>query len=284
MCVRKKQITFQLSYSGGVSRGIQLASFLERDGLLEAFFIPAVKRSFRQGKTPDLKNVVMDPFSYYYRMFMKRSRGIRKAKATERYRIANTIDRCVALRMKKRTDFFVAESQIGLYSIRKANKMGIRTILDRTNSHILFQNEIVHNEYQKYGINLEWNSQRVTEKALQEYEESDSIFCLSEYASKTFVDHGIAPRKIVTVPSGIDTNRFQPEKKLDSVFRVVYCGGLCIKKGTHLLLKAFHQLDLPLSELLLIGPVLDEMKTFLSKYSRNVKHINYVKPRLPGRS
>jgi len=276
MCVQQKKLTFQLSYTGGVSRGIQLASFLEREGLLETFFTPGFGRPFSKVEKGGLKNICMDPFSRYYRMVMDRTRKIRKAKATERYRVTNIIDRSVALRMKRKTDFFVAESQIALHSIRKAKKIGIKTILDRTNSHILFQNEIVHNEYKKYGINIEWNSQRVTEKALQEYEESDFIFCLSNYVSKTFVDRGIPPQKIVTVPSGIDINRFQPGEKLDSVFRIVYCGALCIKKGTHLLLKTFHELNLPASELLLIGSMLDEIKTFLSKYSKNVRHIPYV--------
>ena len=272
----QKNVTFQLSYTGGVSRGIQLASLLERDGLLETFFTPGFGRPFSKVEKGGLKNICMDPFSRYYRMVMDRTRKIRKAKATERYRVTNMIDCSVALRMKNKTDFFVAESQIALHSIRKAKKMGMKTILDRTNSHILFQNEIVHNEYKKYGINIEWNSQRVTEKALQEYEESDFIFCLSQYVSKTFVDRGIAPRKIVTVPSGIDINRFQPEEKLDSIFRIVYCGALCIKKGTHSLLKTFHELNLPSSELLLIGPMFAEIKIFLSKYSKNVRHIPYV--------
>jgi len=274
--MQKENVTFQLSYTGGVSRGSQLASFLERDGLLETFFTPGFGRPFSKIEKGGLKNICMDPFSRYYRMVMDRTRKIRKAKVTERYRVTNIIDRSVSLRMKKKSDFFVAESQIALHSIRKAKKMGAKTILDRTNSHILFQNEIVHNEYKKYGINIEWNSQRVTEKALQEYEESDFIFCLSQYVSKTFVDRGIAPRKIVTVPSGIDIDRFQPVEKIDDIFRLVYCGGLCIKKGTHLLLKTFHELNLPSSELLLIGPMFDEVKTFLSKYSKNVRHIPYV--------
>jgi glycosyltransferase involved in cell wall biosynthesis len=274
--MQQEKIKFQLSYSGGTSRGHQLASFLERDGLLEAFFTPGFNFPFHKRPNNSLNHIRFNPLSAYFLRFLSYKNRFQKVKETKRYRFTNFLDRSVALQMNKKSDFFIAESQIGLYSIRKAKKLGMKTILDRTNSHILFQNEIVHNEYKKHGINIEYNSQRVTQKALKEYEESDFIFSLSQYVTKTFIDFGVSPQKMVTVPSGIEIDRFQPGKKSDDVFRIIYCGALCIKKGTHLLLKAFHELNLPSSELLLIGRVFDEMEVFLSKYSRNVRHIPYV--------
>ena len=56
------------------------------------------------------------------------------------------------------------------------------------------------------------------------------------------------------------------------MFRVVWCGTLCVRKGIHYLLQAFHELDLKNSELILIGAIDEDFKLFLDKYKKtNIK-------------
>jgi glycosyltransferase involved in cell wall biosynthesis len=62
-------------------------------------------------------------------------------------------------------------------------------------------------------------------------------------------------------------DQFPQTRKSDTVFRIIHCGALTIRKGVHYLLQAFHELDLPNSELWLIGLPAGEMRPFLDKYS-----------------
>ena len=68
---------------------------------------------------------------------------------------------------------------------------------------------------------------------------------------------------------------FSPTVKRDSVFRLIFGGGLVIRKGVHYLLQAFAELNLPKAELLLIGPVTEEIRPFLKKYAGSFRQINY---------
>ena len=72
---------------------------------------------------------------------------------------------------------------------------------------------------------------------------------------------------MVKVPSGIDLGPFCPVPKQDKIFRVIFCGAIQNKKGVHYLLEAFGSLNLPNSELWLIGKVFEDMGSVLRKYA-----------------
>ncbi len=112
---------------------------------------------------------------------------------------------------------------------------------------------------------------------LEEYELADIILVLSEKARETFLAAGISNYKLYKLERGVDAQRFHPAPAHPSVFRVVFVGALIERKGVHHLLKAWKELALPDSELVLVGTVHDEMKPHLARYqSGNVRILGFV--------
>jgi glycosyltransferase involved in cell wall biosynthesis len=118
-----------------------------------------------------------------------------------------------------------------------------------------------------HGLDIEPTHPRVVGKELDEYQTADYISVPSEFVRRTFLDKGIPAEKLIKVPYGVSLQSFRRIPKTDDVFRVIHCGGISLRKGVHYLLRAFRELDLPNSELRLIGSVAEEMRPILSRYS-----------------
>jgi glycosyltransferase involved in cell wall biosynthesis len=200
---------------------------------------------------------------------------------TDRYLVDELIDWHAASQLRPGSTHFIAESQIGLHSLKKAKRLGMRTFIERTNSHILYQNEILAQEYDRLGINMKYNKDIVIEKGMAEYEEADGIFCLSNYVKKTFIDKGVPSEKLIVVNAGIDTSLFARNTSLrPSEFTILFIGQISVKKGAHMLLEAFHQLNLPKAKLVIIADVWDELEELYKRYAGdNIKRYEYVQYR-----
>ncbi len=94
---------------------------------------------------------------------------------------------------------------------------------------------------------------------------------------RTFIECGIPESKLIHVPYGVDLSQFKQIPKKDNVFRVMFVGGMSLRKGVHYLMRAFSELRLPNSELLLVGTMNDEMKPFFKKYKGTYNFIGHVK-------
>ena len=165
-----------------------------------------------------------------------------------------------------------------LKTLRRARKYGAITIVDRGNSHIKYQNRILKEEYEKFKVKVEpfqLPHPKIIEKEVQEYQEADYIAIPSLFVKRSFIEEGVHESKLILNQYGVDLSMFKPAPKSDAVFRIIFGGGLSLRKGTHYLLRAFFELNLPNSELLLIGAVNDEIKPFLSKYPKNVRQMSY---------
>jgi glycosyltransferase involved in cell wall biosynthesis len=68
-----------------------------------------------------------------------------------------------------------------------------------------------------------------------------------------------------------------PAPPHDSVFRIIYAGGLSLQKGVAYLLEAFTKLRLPNSELLLVGNEYPEARAFLVPYAGAYRHVRFVR-------
>ncbi|MBL0059164.1 MAG: glycosyltransferase family 4 protein [Elusimicrobia bacterium] len=197
-----------------------------------------------------------------------------------RFLFSELQDRFVAKRLDPSTDVVFAESLLALNTIRKAKQFNIPTVIDRTNSHIEAQSEIMREEYLLNGLKKEYNSPAVIEKSLKEYAEADYISVLSSFVKKTFLEKGVREEKLLLIPSGVEMDKFVKIGKTDQIFRIIYCGGICLKKGVHYLLRAFHELKLNNAELLLIGRVFPEFECVMKQYSGVYKHIEGIPRRL----
>lgn len=177
----------------------------------------------------------------------------------------------------KGADVFIGWSGNCLESLKAAKRKDMVTVVESGSTHPLFQSEILKDEYKRVlnrTIKQGKEKKMQIRKAMKEMDICDYITIPSGFVEQSFVKKGISRKKLIRVPYGVDLENFRQVKKKDKVFRVVFCGTICLRKGLHYLLKAFYELNIPDSELLLIGYIDPDMKQFLDKYDRgNVRAI-----------
>ena len=183
------------------------------------------------------------------------------------YMIFELFDRQASRHITDESDIFAGLSGCSLYSLRRARRLGAKTVLERGSSHMLYQRKILEEEYQKVGMKKEVVHPKVVERELMEYQEADFIAIPSQFVKDTFLQQGIPEARLIHVPFGVDLTHFYPAPKQDRVFRLIHCGTISIRKGVHYLLQAFAELNLPRAELWLIGSMTDEIKPFWQKFA-----------------
>jgi len=177
-------------------------------------------------------------------------------------------------------NILVGWSSFSLESFKKAQNFNCIKVLERGSSHIQYQYEILKEEYELLGIKPKLPSNQIIEKEMQEYEISDYICVPSDFVKKSFIEKGFNEKKIVKIPYGVDLNSFYRKKnKLnDKKFRVVYVGASSVRKGIYYLLKAFTELNLNDSELLIVGKIDKEIIPIIKKFENfNVKYFGSEK-------
>lgn len=177
----------------------------------------------------------------------------------------------------KKTDILVGWSGFCLTSFKKSKNYNTIKILERGSSHIEFQRDLLIEEYKKFNLKFNFNK-KLIDKELQEYRLADYISVPSNFAKKTFIDRGFKNDKIIKVPYGVDLKYFYPRKKKKNIFRYIYVGIVSIRKGIIYTLKAFDELNLPKTELLIVGQISNEIRPLINKYKKNkkIKFIGHV--------
>lgn len=180
----------------------------------------------------------------------------------------NLFDRSVKKKIKNlgNIDIFVGWAHYALHSLPEIKKTGAKVIVESGSSHILEQQKLLQEEYEKWGVSYQPIHNKNSEKMLAEYEQADYIMTLSNFSRESFIRQGIAPEKILKVPCGMDVDFFsqgkrQPSKK----FRVIFVGLINIRKGVHYLLQAWNKLNLPedQTELIFVGNMSKDIKQVL---------------------
>jgi glycosyltransferase involved in cell wall biosynthesis len=189
------------------------------------------------------------------------------------YIIFDLFDRQASKHIMNQSDIFVGLSGASLFSLRRARRLGAKTVLERGSSHMLYQRKILEEEYSRLGMRKKVVHPKVVERELLEYQEADFIAIPSQFVKETFLRQGMSEAKLIHVPFGVDLTHFCPAPKQDDVFRIIHCGHISLRKGVHYLLQAFTELKLPRAELWLIGSMTDEIKPFWQKFaSPAVRH------------
>ncbi len=166
-----------------------------------------------------------------------------------------TFDRWMARRLVP-CDVFHCLSSFGLQSHRAARaRHGALTVCDRGSTHIMFQNEILREEYERCGIPYRGTDARIVERELGEYEFCDLISVPSSFSLRSFVEKGVPRDKLRLNPYGVDLSMFHPMPKCDSVFRVLFVGSMSIRKGIAYLVEAVKRAAVPALDLVLIGHI-----------------------------
>lgn len=277
-----------ISSSGGISRQLHLASVFDASGDLHRLLVPfysgkhrLLARYVRGRQDPqaiDATRVSTDVAAAAYRkLLMKTPLGsIPGIDAEVGWRRA--VGRRAARRLPVDTQVLLAESMVSLEVLARARGLGIPTVLDRTNSHIVTQQELVRREYAEQGLGSRgaWRSEAAVGRGVAEYDLADRIVVLSSFARRTFLERGFDPARVIAVPPGVDLTGFTPRAAADDVFRVIYVGLSCLRKGTHHLLEAFASARMDGAELWLVGGMADEVRPHAALYPDGVVHKGYV--------
>jgi len=176
-------------------------------------------------------------------------------------------------------NILVGWSSFSLESFKRVQNSSCIKILERGSTHIEFQHDILKEEYKLQGIKPKLPSKEIILKEIKEYTMADYICVPSEFVKRTFINKGFNEEKIIKIPYGVDLKNFYKfkDKINKKTFRIICTGTVSIRKGVLYLLKAFEELNLYNSELLMIGNIDDDIYPLIKKYYKN-KNINFIKP------
>ena len=107
------------------------------------------------------------------------------------------------------------------------------------------------------------------EKEIREYDLADYIFVPSKFSKKTFIENGVNESKILKVPYGTDLNEFNRTDNDAKDFTIISVGQISVRKGSIYLLKAFEDLNLDNSKLILVGNIENDLKDHLEPFLSN---------------
>jgi starch synthase len=131
----------------------------------------------------------------------------------------------------------------GLATLRSAKRLGLTTVIDVTTA-------------QEHYRPLESKMGSDLSRIRAEREIADVLFVPSDYVVRCLLEHGVAPEKILKIPYGVDHVRFSPaigSRPDNDPFRVLFAGGIVLRKGVRYLLEAWRTLELANAELVLVG-------------------------------
>ncbi len=262
---------------GGRFHAFNLAQQLLKKDYLDFIITSYPKFMTRKWGLPDNKVKTIFLKEILYRGWLKLPKIIKNL-YNPQYLTCNLFD-IIASKKVKKADIFVVWSSFGLYSLRKAKELGAKVVLECGSSHILYATKILKEEYEKFGVKPSIESlphPKTTEKMLQEYQEADYIAIPSFFVKRTFLENNIPESKLIHIPYGVDLSNFKQVPKKDNIFRIIFAGTICLRKGVQYLIQAFNELKLPNSELVLLGYVDEDIKDFLKRHLNDkiiIKHV-----------
>lgn len=179
-------------------------------------------------------------------------------------------DKWVAGRVNKKSGkVLIGWSGMSLEAIRKAKKNGMITIVERGSSHIQYQEEILIEEYGRFGKKFSIDK-RVIEKELKEYEEADYISVPSKFAYNSFLGRIADSSKLILNNYGFGSTDKLSENPVPKKFKILYLGKLSVQKGLIYLFQALASLTIPTDayEVQFIGAMEAEIEPLAGQYKR----------------
>ena len=163
----------------------------------------------------------------------------------------------------------------------KLKKNGYVVITERINTLISTSKKILDNEYQAFGIpSTHGLTKADVDMELECLNLSDFIFSPSPGVTRSILNVGIPKVKILESSYGLDKHEIlnQPDGVESSQITAIFVGSICIRKGVHLLIKAWERAQVN-AKLLLVGRISKELKDIVEsaiQNKMNIFHVDFV--------
>ncbi|HTV07945.1 MAG TPA: glycosyltransferase [Candidatus Aquilonibacter sp.] len=142
-------------------------------------------------------------------------------------------------------------------------------ICDRGSTHQRYQEQIIADEYRRWGVDTPPSDPRDTRREEAIYEQADAITVPSTVAARSFVEMGVPAGKVHVIPYGVRLENFRPGAEPaagpDATFDVLFAGAVGLRKGVPYLLEAFARLRHPRKRLRIAGSVQEDLRGLLPK-------------------
>ncbi len=158
-------------------------------------------------------------------------------------------------------------SSATLEAILPAQKTGQKVIIERGSSHITEQSIILRDAYSEFNLEFVETESEMMEREEAEYELADKICVPSLLAARSFYNRGFNESKIIINPLAVGDYWFKGNpiiKVKNDRPRIIFAGGVGIRKGVPWLLRAFHKLSKK-ADLYLYGYVEKSFESTLHK-------------------
>lgn len=175
------------------------------------------------------------------------------------YRSADTPRECAEklfLRDFKDFDAIYLWPNTSIETFRKVKQENKPIFLERINCYTKEARFILDDAYRRLGIAPQ---HPITAGMIQEEDTeislADFIFCPSPEVKKSFMEAGVPEHKLISTSYGWSPKRFPHfpcDKPLSDTITVVFVGSVCVRKGAHLLLRAWEKAGIK-GRLLLCG-------------------------------
>jgi starch synthase len=265
----------------GVFHHFDLAHELERRGHLEKVYSTFPwQRLKREGLPHHL--VETYPWVHLAEYGVNRSPvGMRWLSDHLGYATALTFDRWTEKRLKRskqRPDALIGISGSSLSSGTWLQREGGVFICDRGSTHQRYQQDLVEDEYARWGVDRPVSDIRDTLREEAIYAQADAITVASSFVAQSFTDMGVAPNKVHVIPYGVRLGDFgAPGEAVEGEFNVLFAGGAGLRKGVPYLLQAFSDLRHPKKTLRIAGYVRDNLRDVLHRLPKeNVEFLGPV--------
>lgn len=259
--------------SGGMSHGYHWARGIQKAGYLKRIITTLNLADRPEIDSTKVKRVILPELIGHVLWRLPGANSLYLA-----YWIRDNLYDWLARRHVDAADIFHGLNHFSLYTMRKARRLGMKTLIERGSAHPETVHTLLSEEYARYGLRFPQANKMLIAKHVQEYHEADTVIVPSDFVRRTMIEKGIPEEKLRIVPPGFAPEQFHPGSgdRRDDIFRILFVGAIGLQKGVQYLLEAFKQLALPNSELVLVGGIFPDSHAFLPQYEGLYRHVNFM--------
>ncbi len=252
----------------GVFHHFELARELQRRAMLEAVFSTWPWQRLKREELPRSR-VQTFPWLHTPEMLLNRYGLLPRIPGDWLgYANALTFDE-YTLRRLPECDALIGISGSSLKTGAEVQRRGGRFICDRGSSHQRFQEQIVSDEFRRWGVTTPVSDIRDTVREEAIYAMADAISVPSTFSARSFVEMGVPATKLHLITYGVRLDRFKPaalpQPSPTGRFEALFVGSVGLRKGVPYLLQAFAQLQHPHKRLRIVGSISSDLVEALKR-------------------